>query len=40
MKRFSHAFVLYLLILTTPALAWWGGGHRYPYTGIGKITTG
>ena len=27
MKRFSHAFVLYLLILTTPALAWWGGGH-------------
>ena len=27
MKRFSHAFVLCLFILTTPALAWWGGGH-------------
>ena len=27
MKRFYHALILFSLILTTPAWAWWGGGH-------------
>ena len=27
MRRFYNALILFSLILTTPAWAWWGGGH-------------
>lgn len=27
MKRFCHIWILFSLVLTTPAWAWWGGGH-------------
>lgn len=27
MKRFYSAFLLFSLLITTPAWAWWGGGH-------------
>ena len=27
MRRIQNALVLFLLVLTTPAWAWWGGGH-------------
>lgn len=27
MKRFYHILILFSILLTTPAWAWWGGGH-------------
>ena len=27
MKRFYNILILFSILLTTPAWAWWGGGH-------------
>ena len=27
MKRFYNALILFSMLLTAPAWAWWGGGH-------------